>query len=503
MAYLRSTHTEYIVQDHPHLAVDTTDTNLLDRFVDRHRLLLKPVFSNAWFDVYKSTFPVTSAQGWRQFEAIAGWPSLLTAALACGLHCPGHEPTIAGLAVPIRPQCLRIGPVSRGEFPQKQRRWPDFRRRAPGAAGAKPTRKATSPSHLDNGATRRRLAGAWQSVAVRLRGRLQNSSNSAGPGQSASAGAAGAASGGANSGNANPEARAWRRRRGVGVGGSGRVVWRHECRERCAARPPGTMRTVAMGRIGDRNRCGRRGGFGPRGRRNRRGSHGSGGHREACGDIPGSHGIAGRCRRDPVAGATAAAAATLDPGSATTPALRDASASGNAPGTAGSTAASATAAATLSAAAGVGATATAGKAAAKAPAAPSPGSAAKASNRDPGTGAANDSVAAGEGASTPGTDPAAGVAAQAASAALAAAADGSAATAAAAVAAQSSGAAGGGDAGDSGSRLRRPATGESRIAAANTAGTAGATGATAAALAASHAAAVEATIQNAVTGLRG
>lgn len=54
MGFLHRTHIQYIVQDIPHMGFDAHQVDPLDPFIARNKSALEPVFSNAWFVVYRA-----------------------------------------------------------------------------------------------------------------------------------------------------------------------------------------------------------------------------------------------------------------------------------------------------------------------------------------------------------------------------------------------------------------------------------------------------------------
>jgi hypothetical protein len=52
--FLHRMHIQYIVQDVGHMGFDLHQADPLDPFIDRHKSALEPVFSNAWFVVYRA-----------------------------------------------------------------------------------------------------------------------------------------------------------------------------------------------------------------------------------------------------------------------------------------------------------------------------------------------------------------------------------------------------------------------------------------------------------------
>jgi hypothetical protein len=52
--FLHRMHIQYIVQDIPHMGFDLHQADPLDPFIDRNKSALEPVFSNAWFIVYRA-----------------------------------------------------------------------------------------------------------------------------------------------------------------------------------------------------------------------------------------------------------------------------------------------------------------------------------------------------------------------------------------------------------------------------------------------------------------
>jgi hypothetical protein len=67
--YLRRSQTDYVVEDHPPMGVNSGHVDLLHPFVERNRPLLHPIFENEWFSLYRMQLSNTSATA----GAAPGW----------------------------------------------------------------------------------------------------------------------------------------------------------------------------------------------------------------------------------------------------------------------------------------------------------------------------------------------------------------------------------------------------------------------------------------------
>jgi hypothetical protein len=51
--YLRRSKTDYVVEDHPPMGVNSRHADPLHPFIERNRSLLHPIFENEWFSLYR------------------------------------------------------------------------------------------------------------------------------------------------------------------------------------------------------------------------------------------------------------------------------------------------------------------------------------------------------------------------------------------------------------------------------------------------------------------